>query len=117
VLRFLADENFNNAILRGLLRRNPAMAITRVQDTAQGGAGDPDVLAWAAEQRMIVLTHDVTTMTDYAYARVASTQPMPGVFVIAQDAAPGPIIEELLLIVECSEEEDWANQVWYLPLR
>jgi len=44
MLRFLADENFNNAILRGLLRRNPALEIRRVQDTVMSGADDPSVL-------------------------------------------------------------------------
>lgn len=40
MLRFLADENFNNDILRGLLRRNPAIDIVRVQDTELFGADD-----------------------------------------------------------------------------
>jgi hypothetical protein len=32
MLRFLADENFNNQIVRGILRRNPDIEIVRVQD-------------------------------------------------------------------------------------
>lgn len=31
-MRFLADENFNNNILRGLLRRKADLDIIRVQD-------------------------------------------------------------------------------------
>lgn len=44
MLRFIGDENFNNAILRGLLRRNPALEIIRVQDTVMSGADDPSML-------------------------------------------------------------------------
>jgi hypothetical protein len=32
VLRWLADENFNNDILRALFRRRPEIDIIRVQD-------------------------------------------------------------------------------------
>jgi len=42
---------------------------------------------------------------------------MPGVFAIGLDVPIGAVIEELLLITECSEEEEWADQVWHLPLR
>ena len=83
--------------------------ITRVQDTIVSGTDDPFVLSWAAEQGYIVLTHDVTTMTEHAYARIANEQPMPGVFAIGLDVPIGVVIEDLLLIAECSEKEEWAN--------
>ena len=44
MLRFLADENFDNAIVRGLLRRQPDLDIIRVQDTELSGANDPKVI-------------------------------------------------------------------------
>lgn len=44
MLRLAADENFNNDILRGLLRRAPDLDIVRVQDTHISGANDPTVL-------------------------------------------------------------------------
>jgi Domain of unknown function (DUF5615) len=49
MLKLLADENFDNTILRGLLRRQPDIDIIRVQDTELYGANDPTVLAWAAK--------------------------------------------------------------------
>ncbi len=36
-----ADENLNNDIIRGLLRRNPDIDIVRVQDAGLSGADDP----------------------------------------------------------------------------
>jgi len=41
---FAADENFNNDIVRGLLRRKPDLNIVRVQDAGLSGADDPTVL-------------------------------------------------------------------------
>lgn len=47
MLRFLADENFNNQIVRGVLRRNANVDIVRVQDVGSSEADDPTVLEWA----------------------------------------------------------------------
>jgi len=55
-------------------------------------------------------------MPRFAYARVAAGQPMPGVFAISRDLSPGPIIDELLFLAECSDPAEWIDQVWYLPL-
>lgn len=49
MLRFAADENFNNNIIRGVLRRKPELDIVRIQDAGLGGADDPTVLEWAAD--------------------------------------------------------------------
>ncbi|NEO15598.1 MULTISPECIES: DUF5615 family PIN-like protein [unclassified Moorena] len=54
--RFLADENFNNQIVRGVLRQSPDIDIVRVQDVDLSGADDPTVLAWAAQEGRMVLT-------------------------------------------------------------
>jgi hypothetical protein len=56
--RFLADENFNNDLLRALVRRLPDLDIVRVQDTSVAGADDPMPLASAAREGRILLTHD-----------------------------------------------------------
>ena len=58
MLLLVADENFNNDILRGLLRRKPELDIVRIQDVGLSGASDPTVLEWAAEQNRVLLTHD-----------------------------------------------------------
>jgi len=44
--RFLADENFNNDILRGLASRAAHVDIVRVQDVGLYGTDDPTILAW-----------------------------------------------------------------------
>ena len=70
MLRLLADENFNNQIVRGILRRRPEIDIVRVQDVDLSETDDRVILEWAAQQGRILLAHDVETMTRYAYERV-----------------------------------------------
>lgn len=115
LLRMAADENFNGDIVRGLLRRRPDLDLVRVQDAGRSGADDPTILAWAAEEGRILLTHDASTITKYAYDRVRAGQPMPGVFEAQRSVPIGRAIEDILLIAECSLPGEWEGQVRYLP--
>jgi hypothetical protein len=117
MLSFVADENFNNDVVRGVRRRDPAIDLVRVQDEGLSGADDPTVLEWAAQAGRVVLTHDVSTMTRYAYDRVRESKPMPGVFEVSRDVPIGVAIDEILLLAACSLPGEWEGQVRYLPLR
>jgi predicted nuclease of predicted toxin-antitoxin system len=85
MLKILVDENFDNTIVRGLFRRNPMLDMVRVQDVGLSGKDDPTVLEWAAQEGRILLTHDVATITRYAYDRVRQGQSMPGVIEISTE--------------------------------
>src|SRR5947209_8513770 len=104
MLRLATDEDFNNRILRGLLRRKPDLDIVRVQDAGLIGRGDAEVLEWAARENRVLFTHDVTTMKQYVDERVAAGLPMPGVFVVSQQIPIAQVIEDILLLAECSLE-------------
>jgi hypothetical protein len=117
MLRLAADENFNNDIVRGLLRRKPDLDIVRVQDVSLSGADDPTILEWAAQEGRVLLTHDVSTLTRYAYERVQAGKPTTGIFEVSRKVPIGVAIEDILLIAECSLEGEWEGQVRYLPLR
>ena len=106
MLRLASDENFNGDIVRGLLFRLPELNLLRVQDVGLGGAIDPVVLAWAAENNRIILTHDRATLPNFAYERVVAGEAMPGVFVINDRLPAGRAIEELVLVASCSEASD-----------
>lgn len=117
-MRFLADENFDNKILRGVLRENPDFDIVRVQDTIIYGAADSNVLAWAAQEGRILLTHDVNTLIDFTYERIRAGLSMPGVIEInKQRMSIGQAIAYLLLIDGASDASEWEDKVTYLPLR
>ena len=116
-MKFLADENFNNDILRGVWRRIPAANFIRVQDTEIAGADDPRVLEFAAERGYILLTHDVNTMRGFFYDRMKAEKATPGVFLVHKQTPIGEVIDELELIILASDEAEWLGHLEYIPLR
>jgi hypothetical protein len=115
-MKFLADENFEGAIFRGLLRRQPKIDVLRVQDVGLDGADDPTILEWANEVGRVILTHDRRTMPRYAYARMAERKSIAGMLVMKATIPVGQAIEDILLIEAASTSAEWINMVQDLPL-
>src|SRR5438270_13928980 len=103
--------------MRGVRRRQASLDIVRVQDSPAARGTDPEVLAWAAAEDRVLLTHDVTTMSGHVYSRVREGLRMPGVFQVSQQMPIAQAIDEVLLIAECSFPGEWEGQVRRLPLR
>ena len=116
MLALAADENFNNDIVRGLLRVKPDLDIVRVQDVGLSSTDDPVILEWAADQDRVLLTHDVTTITQYAYERIRMGKYMPGVIEVTRKATLGSAIDDILFIAESSMSGELQGQIIYLPL-
>lgn len=114
-VRFIADENFKAAIVRGLLRYKPELDIVRVQDVNLRGIDDPTLLEWATQENRVLLTHDVNTITKYAYERLANGLALSGVIEVSLAAPIGQAIEDILLLSEF--EEECQGQIRYVPLR
>jgi hypothetical protein len=114
-MRLLADKNFNDSILRGLIRRLPDLDIVRIQDVGLIHADDPTILAWAASEGRILLTHDVATVTAYAYERIKNGLPMPGVVEVIATASIGQVIDDLYLFVCCSQTNEYEGQILFIP--
>ena len=90
MLRLASDEDVHGDILRGLRRRLPEIDLARARDALAEGAGDLDVLAWAAAENRVLLTNDRNTMVGFAYQKAASGAAMPGV--IATQAMNKPSV-------------------------
>ena len=66
----------------------------------------------------MTLTHDVTTMTRFAAECLQRGEQMAGLFLVHQrSVAFSAIIDDLLLLDDCTETSEWTNQILYLPLR
>ncbi|MEO7908733.1 MAG: DUF5615 family PIN-like protein, partial [Roseiflexaceae bacterium] len=111
MLRLATDENFDGTVFRGVLRRKPELDIVRIQDAGLSGNDDPTVLDWAAQEGRILITHDVTTITHFAYERIRAGQSMPGIFEVNLNGAIVQIIEDILLLVECSFDGEYEGQI------
>jgi hypothetical protein len=117
MLLLVADENFNNDILRGLLRRSPSLDIVRIQDVVLTHALDSDVLEWAAHENRVQLTHDRNTVTKFAYGRVVEGKRMPEVIEVNRSVPMSVAIEDILLLTVLSKDRELEGQIVYLPLR
>ena len=116
MIRFLTDEDFNIHLFEGVRLRLPDLNIVRIQDSGLRSYRDPLILQFAAAENRIVLSHDVSTMETHAIARLITNKPMPGLFLIHQQLAIGLAIDEIVMIAECSFDDEWDGRIEYLPL-
>ncbi len=72
--RFLADHDLNEHIIYGVLRREPTVEFIRAHEVDMHDKSDPEILAFAAGQGFLLVSHDVNTMPSHAYARMSSGQ-------------------------------------------
>ena len=79
------------------------------------GASDPAVLVWAAEAGRILISRDKATLTNFAYERIEKGLAMPGVIAFTRALAIGALLNELALIIECGEPEDFEDLIYYVP--
>ena len=114
-IRFQADENLNEDVVTGVLRRVPEIDFEFANDAGLYNLPDLEVLAIAARDERILITHDRRTMPGH-FARFIETQTSPGVFIISQKAAVLHAIEELILIWTVSEAGEYVNSIRTLPL-
>lgn len=113
--RFLADNDLNDSIVTGFLRREPAATFIRVRDVGLADASDDEVLACAAHMSICVVSHDVNTMPQAAARFCAEGRTLPGLFLIRQTTPVRVAIETLVLVWSGSLHEEWQNQVVFLP--
>lgn len=114
--KFLADEDFNNRIVRGVRRRSDEIDIVRVHEVGLLGQPDPLVLEWAANERRIILTHDAATMISFGYERLRDHLDFPGMVVVSQFASIGRVIDDLETI-GLNKGFRLDSQVIFLPFK
>lgn len=115
-VRFLADADLNQAIVSGLLRREPAIDFLSAHAAGLKGMSDVDVLALAAEQHRVLVSHDLGTMPRHFREFQAAQKLCPGIFLVPQFLEVAVAINELLLIWYGSEAAEWENRLVWLPL-
>lgn len=73
------------------------------------------MLEFAASEKRILITQDVSTIPDFAFDRVNNGKAMCGVFIWRRKAAIAAVLEDLVLLIEASQAHEWKDQVIYLP--
>ena len=116
MLRLLIDQDLDHVILRGLSLRVPNLDVVTAHEVGLSNASDPDLLAWAAEQERIIVPHDRRTMPYHATSRIARAEKVAGIIVVSRQLPISQVINELEIIVSCSDMSEWENIVKHLPL-
>ena len=81
---FLADADLNKAIVSGALRREPALDFLTAQAAGLRRMTDPEVLALAAQQQRVLVSHDVSTLPAHFRAFRNRGKHSPGVLLVPQ---------------------------------
>jgi len=114
-VRFQADADLNQIIVKATLRREPIIDFQTAQAAKLFGLEDEDVLAIAAEEGRLLVTHDRKTIPHY-FAEFIKYQVNPGVLIVPQKLPVARVVEELILIWTVTEAEEWINKIRSLPL-
>jgi len=113
-IRFQADADLRVPIIKGLKRRDPSVDFATAHEAGLAGLNDRAVLALAASDGRVLVSHDVSTMPE-EFARFIETQTSPGVILISQELSYREAIEGLLQDWSSTEPEDWENVLSFLP--
>lgn len=114
-VRYQADADLNQAIVTGVLRRESTIDFQTAFAAGLEGVQDSEVLAIAAQQGRILVSHDRRTMPLEFAAFIISSQ-SSGVLIVSRKLSIEVIIEELLLIWAASTAQEWVNRIAKLPL-
>jgi Domain of unknown function (DUF5615) len=115
MIRFQADADFNQTILLAAIRREPSLDFQTALAGGIIGISDPEVLAKAADEGRIVVTHDQQTMPRH-FAEFITQRASSGVLVVRQSLPIGVVVEDLLLIHAATQANEWVNRLGFLPL-
>ena len=115
----LVDEDFDGQVLpvieRVARRYEVPISMDRVVDIGTLGAGtpDPDILRFAAEHDLVVITHDHNTMPAFAYQRMQEDLIISGLIVVSQFLTAATVAHAVVEKVLDREESalGWHYQI------
>src|SRR5712691_11812227 len=90
---YQADNDLRKAIVRGAVRREPQMNFRSSQAARLDGVPDPEVLAFAADEGRILVSHDFQTIPKH-FLEFTHGRPSPGVLLVRQDLRVGEAIRD-----------------------
>lgn len=116
--RFLVDECVPAALVRAMRRRIPEAFAAQVGEPGAPPKGipDPELLLFCERERMLLVTADRTTMAGWIADHIEGGHHTWGVLVVAADSSIAQTLDDLALIYEATQDSDWVDVLYYLPL-
>ncbi|MEH2448751.1 MAG: DUF5615 family PIN-like protein [Nostoc sp.] len=113
-VRFQADADLKQAIVTGTVRRQPNLDFQSAYAAGLEGKKDSEVLAIAAQDSRVLVTHDRKTMPA-EFGQFIMSQTSCGVLVLSQNLSISEALEAVILVWEVSTAEEWVNQIMSIP--
>jgi hypothetical protein len=114
-IRFQADADLNQVIVSAVVRRVPAIDFRTATSASLAGLKDQEVLAVAARDGCILVTHDQATMPRH-FGEFLRSQHSPGLIVVPQHLPLGEAADDLILIWTVTAAEEWTDRIAFLPI-
>ena len=114
-IRYQADADLNQKIVAATIRLDSRVDFRTSDAAGLRGVSDLGVLEIAARDGRILVTHDKSTMPDH-FAQFIQTNESPGVLIVPRNLKLAEVGEELFMIWEASEPDEWINIITYIPL-
>jgi len=116
-VRFLLDEHLSPRLKTALLRLAPTADVVRVGDPGAPVLGtlDPEVLRYLEISQRMLVTANRASMPAHLEAHWAAGGRLWGFLWIRPGTPLGRLAQELYLIWETSDAEEWIDWVDWIP--
>ena len=116
--RFLIDENMSPQYRTQLLYHEPSLTVLAVGDEGAPpkSTPDPEILVWCEQNQFSLITNNRRSMPQHLSDHLSGGHHIPGIFTINLEMPMGEIIEELILVAGASDENEYMDEIKYLPL-
>ncbi|XHX77625.1 MAG: DUF5615 family PIN-like protein [Stenomitos frigidus ULC029] len=104
-VRFQADADLKQAIVIGTVRKQPNLDFQSANKAGFESIKDPEVLAIAAGDGRVLVTHDRKT-TAIESGQFFFSQPSSGILIVSQCLPISEVIDALILVREASTAEE-----------
>lgn len=116
-VKFLLDENLSPRLKIATQRLNADIDILRIGDegTPPFGTLDPDVLNFLGISQRLLITDNRTSMPEHLAEYWQANKIFFGLLWVRPGTPFRKIAEELILIWEITEADEWINVVDWIP--
>ena len=119
MLRYLIDENISPKYRTQLYYHEPSLTVLVIGDDGAPARStpDPEILKWCEQHNFILVTNDPNTIPKHLTDHWAAGHHVPRVFMINPDVSMGTILRELIRIAGTSKEDQFVDQIVFVPFQ
>ena len=116
--RYLIDENISPKYRTQLLNYEPSLTVLVIGDEGAPARSTPDpaILEWCEKNQFNLITNNRKSMPQHLSDHLAAGHHVPGIFTINLEVPMGLIIDQLILIISASDEDEYIDRITYIPL-